>query len=275
MLFAWLKQRRRRQFLATPFPENWVSYLQNNVAHYARLTEAEQARLRDDLRVFVPERLWEGCSGLILTDEMKVTIAALACLLVLNIEHDFFSRVPSILLYPSGYHAPVERSRADGTVGPGMGRLGEAWYRGPVVLAWDSVRAGALGADHGHNVVLHEFAHQLDFLDGYADGTPPLSSREEYRQWHDVMTAEYNRLVGESEHGHARVLDAYGATNPAEFFAVATEAFFEKPLQLRERHAALYECLRGYYRQDTAQRLSANNRECNESEKGSWSESDR
>jgi Mlc titration factor MtfA (ptsG expression regulator) len=255
MLFAWLKQRRRRQLLATHFPEDWLACLQNNVAHYALLAQPEQAKLRDDLRVFVAERHWEGCGGLMLTEEMKVTIASLACLLVLNIEHDYFSRVPSILLYPGGYRAPTERSSADGTVGPGVGRLGEAWYRGPVVLAWDSVRAGASGADHGHNVVLHEFAHQLDFLDGYADGTPPLASRAEYRQWHEVMTAEYKRLVSESVHGHARVLDAYGATNSAEFFAVATEAFFEKPLQLRERHVALYEVLHGYYRQDTAQRL--------------------
>jgi Mlc titration factor MtfA (ptsG expression regulator) len=255
MLFAWLKRRHRRQLLVTPFPEQWLSCLQNHVAQYAPLTEAEQGKLRDDLRVFVAERPWEGCGGLVLTDEMKVTIAALACLLVLKIEHDYFSRVPSILLYPSGYRAPTERSSGDGTVGPGVGRLGEAWYRGPVVLAWDSVRAGASGADHGHNVVLHEFAHQLDFLDGYADGTPPLSSREEYRQWHEVMTSEYKRLLRDSEHGHARVLDAYGATNPAEFFAVATEAFFEKPLQLRERHAALYMALHGYYRQDTAERF--------------------
>jgi len=251
MLFAWLKQRRRRQLLATSFPNEWLLYLRHNVHLYALLTAAEQAKLHDDLRVFVAERTWEGCAGLTVTDEMKVTIAAQACLLVLNIEHDYFSRVPSILLYPSGYRAPAERRNPDGTIGHGPGRLGEAWYRGPVILAWDSV----LAAGHdGQNVVLHEFAHQLDFLDGYADGTPPLSSREAYRQWHEVMTAEYERLVCESAHGRARVLDAYGATNPAEFFAVATEAFFETPVPLRQRHPALYEVLRDYYRQDTAER---------------------
>jgi Mlc titration factor MtfA (ptsG expression regulator) len=254
MLFAWLRRRRRRQLLAAPFPDKWLTYLRDNVALYAPLTEPEQARLRDDLRVFVAERHWEGCRGLTVTDEMKVTIAAQACLLLLNIEHDYFSRVPSILVYPSGYRAPVERRNPDGTVGGDPGRLGEAWYRGPVVLAWDSVLAGGRNTHDGHNVVLHEFAHQLDFLDGYGDGTPPLSSRDAYRRWHEVMTAEYDRLVRESGHGHARVLDAYGATNPAEFFAVATEAFFEKPAQLRQRHPALYEVLRDYYRQDTAAR---------------------
>jgi MtfA peptidase len=258
MLFAWLKQRRRRQLLAAPFPEEWPAYLRDNVALYAQLTEAEQTTLRDLLRVFVAERYWEGCGGLTVTDEMKVTIAAQACLLVLNIEHDYFSRVPSILVYPSGYRSPAERHGPDGTAGGDPGRLGEAWYRGPVILAWDSALEGGKNASDGQNVVLHEFAHQLDFLDGYADGTPPLSSREEYRKWHDVMTAEYERLVRESAQGRARVLDAYGATNPAEFFAVATEAFFEKPLPLRQRHPALYEVLLGFYRQDTAERALRN-----------------
>jgi Mlc titration factor MtfA (ptsG expression regulator) len=256
MLFAWLKQRRRRQLLATPFPEEWLAYLRDNVALYAPLTEAEQAKLRDLLRVFVAERHWEGCGGLTATDEMKVTIAAQACLLVLNIDHDGFNRVPSILIYPSGYRAPAERHGPGGTFSGDPGRLGEAWYRGPVVLAWDSVLDGSKYAFDGHNVVLHEFAHQLDFLDGYADGTPPLSSREEYHRWHEVMTAEYERLVRESEQGRARVLDAYGATNPAEFFAVATEAFFEKAVPLKQRHPALYEVLQGYYRQDTAARAA-------------------
>ncbi len=258
MLFAWLKQRRRRQLLAAPFPEEWPGYLRDNVALYAQLTEAEQATLRDLLRVFVAERYWEGCGGLTVTDEMKVTIAAQACLLVLNVVHDYFNRVPSILVYPSGYRSPAERHGPDGTAGGDPGRLGEAWYRGPVILAWDSALDGGKNISDGQNVVLHEFAHQLDFLDGYADGTPPLSSREANRKWHDVMTAEYERLVRESAQGRARVLDAYGATNPAEFFAVATEAFFEKPLPLRQRHPALYEVLLGFYRQDTAERALRN-----------------
>jgi Mlc titration factor MtfA (ptsG expression regulator) len=256
MLFAWLKQRRRRRLLATPFPDEWLAYLRKNVALYATLTEAEQAKLRDDLRVFVAERHWEGCGGLTVTDEMKVTIAAQACLLVLNLEHDDFGRVPSVLVYPSGYRSPAERHGPDGTVGGDPGRLGEAWYRGPVVLAWDSVLGGGKNPHDGQNVVLHEFAHQLDFLDGYADGTPLLPSHAAYRRWHEVMTAEYNHLVAESERGRATVLDAYGATNPAEFFAVATEAFFEKPVQMQHRHPALYEVLHDYYRQDPAERVT-------------------
>jgi Mlc titration factor MtfA (ptsG expression regulator) len=255
MLFSWLKNRRRRQFTAPPFPDEWRPYLHDNVALITLLTEGEQQKLRDDLRIFIAERHWEGCGGLTLTDEIKVTIAAQACLLVLKMDHDYFSRVPSILVYPNGYKAPVERRNADGTVGADPGRLGEAWYRGPVVLAWDAVLASARDDRDGRNVVLHEFAHQLDFLDGYADGTPPLSSKAEYRRWHDVMTGEFKKLTQDSTTGKATVLDVYGATNPAEFFAVASEAFYEKPTQLKNGHSALYEVLRDYYRFDTAERV--------------------
>ena len=255
MLFSWLKKRRRRRLLAAPFPAEWLSFLNHNVAVYRLLTEAEQARLRDDLRVFVAEKSWEGCGGLTVTDEIRVTIAAQACLLLLGIEHDYFSRVLTILVYPGAYRSPEGDLGPAGVVHEDTGRLGEAWYRGPVILSWDAVRGG--GQDHhdGQNVVLHEFAHQLDFLDGLADGTPPLKSREQYRRWHEVMTAEYERLIKDSAHHKARLLDDYGATNPTEFFAVATECFFEKPVQMKRRHAALYDVLREYYGQDTAARF--------------------
>jgi MtfA peptidase len=253
MIFAWLRNRRRRALLATPFPAEWLAYLQRNVALYSLLTEAEQARLRDDLRIFIAEKNWEGCGGLTITDEMKVTIAAQACILLLGIEHDYFSRVLSILVYPSAYRG-VDRENPAPIEEPA--RLGEAWYRGPVVLDWEAARGAGRDPRDGRNLVFHEFAHQLDFLDGLADGTPPLRNREQYRRWHDVMTAEYARLVEESQHGRPRVLDSYGATNPAEFFAVATECFFEKPVQVRGRHPQLYEVLRDYYHQDPAARFA-------------------
>jgi Mlc titration factor MtfA (ptsG expression regulator)/Zn-finger nucleic acid-binding protein len=256
MIFSWLKKRRRRRLLAASFPTDWLAHLQGNVAHYGLLGETERAKLRDDLRVLIAEKTWEGCGGLAVTDEMKVTIAAQACLLLLGVEHDYFSRVQSILVYPAGYRSPEGNVGPGGVVHEGGGRLGEAWYRGPVVLGWEAVRVG--GQDHrdGRNVVLHEFAHQLDFLDGWIDGTPPLKSRAQSQKWHEVMTAEYARLVEESERGKPKVLDAYGATDPAEFFAVATECFFEKPVQLLRRHPALYEVLRDYYGQDVAGRFT-------------------
>jgi Mlc titration factor MtfA (ptsG expression regulator)/Zn-finger nucleic acid-binding protein len=255
MLISWLWKRRRRQLLAVPFPADWLSYIQKNVALYSLLTEAERARLRDDLRIFVAEKTWEGCGGLTITDEIKVTVAAQACLLLLGIEHDYFGRLRTILVYPAGYRPPEGELAPSGVVHEAVGRLGEAWYRGPLVLSWEAVRAG--GQDHrdGHNVVLHEFAHQLDFLDGWADGTPPLKSPAQYRKWHEVMTAEYQRLVKESARSKATLLDDYGAANPAEFFAVATECFFEKPVHMERSHPRLYEVLREYYGQDTAARF--------------------
>ena len=256
MVFSWLRRRRWRRLLSTPFPSDWLPYLQSNVAHYGLLGEAEQAKLRDDLRILIADKTWEGCGGLTVTDEIKVTIAAQASLLLLGMEHDYFSRVRSILVYPAGYRSPEGVIGPDGVVREGVGRLGEAWYRGPVILGWDEVRLG--GQDHrdGRNLVLHEFAHQLDFRDGWIDGTPPLKNRARYKQWQEVMTAEYSRLVEESERGKPKVLDEYGATNPAEFFAVATECFFEKPVQMQRRHPKLYEVLRNYFGQDPANRFT-------------------
>jgi Mlc titration factor MtfA (ptsG expression regulator) len=254
VLFSWLRSRRRAKLLAEPMPPEWLGYLERNVPLHSRLTEAEQARLRDILRVLVAEKQWEGCGGLTMTDEVKVTVAAHAALLLLGIDHDYFARVMSILVYPSGFRSPEGWTRADGVVDLSAGALGEAWYDGPIVLAWDSVLAGGRDPRDGRNVVLHEFAHQLDYLDGVADGTPPLRRGGDYRRWQEVMTREYERLKAESERGEPKVLDSYGATNHAEFFAVATEAFFEKSRQMYARHPELYAVLSEYYGQDPAGR---------------------
>jgi Mlc titration factor MtfA (ptsG expression regulator) len=253
VIFSWLTRRRRRKLLAEPFPAEWLGHLDRNVPLYSRLNDTEKAKLRDDLRVMVAEKQWEGCGGLTMTDEIKVTIAAHAALLLLGIDHDYFARVMSILVYPSGFRAPEGWQRADGVVDLDAGALGEAWYDGPVVLAWDSVITGASDPKDGRNVVLHEFAHQLDYLDGVADGTPPLRRSGDYAKWQEVMTREYTRLRAEG--GRAKVLDSYGATNEAEFFAVATEAFFEKSRQMYTRHPELYAVLVDYYGQDPAARL--------------------
>jgi Mlc titration factor MtfA (ptsG expression regulator) len=254
MLFSWLTNRRRRQLLAEPFPPAWLEYLQKNVAHYRFLSAAEQARLRDDLRIFVAEKSWEGCGGLTMTDEIKVTIAVQACLLVLGLEHNYYDRVQSILVYPRGYLAPEPHADRAGIVHEGEGRLGEAHYRGPVILSWAEVLTDGRNPNRGKNLVFHEFAHQLDMLDGVIDGTPPLRDRAQYRKWQQVMTAEYQRLIDDSERGRATLLDEYGTTDEAEFFAVATECFFDLPVQMKRRHPQLYELLRDYYRQDPAQR---------------------
>jgi Mlc titration factor MtfA (ptsG expression regulator) len=255
MIFSWLKQRRRRRIVAEPFPPAWLEYLTRNVAHYRFLSEREQAKLRDDLRIFLAEKHWEGCGGLIVTDEIKVSISAQAMLLVLALDHDYFNRVLSILVYPHGYQGPREQYGPDGQIHEGgEGRLGEAHYRGPVVLSWEEVRRDGRHPSRGRNVVFHEFAHQLDMLDGVVNGTPPLPTAEEGRRWKEIMTTEYQRLVQASEHGRATLLDQYGTTNAAEFFAVCTECFFDRPVEMAERHPDLYNLLRSYYRQDPAER---------------------
>lgn len=257
MVFTWLRQRRRNRILATSFPAVWMEYLNDNVEHYSLLTESEQKKLRDDVQVFVAEKNWEGCGGLELTEEMKVTIAAQACLMALGLEGDVFAGVLSILVYPTSYAVPQERSYEGWSISGESARQGESWYRGPVILSWQDVCRDSLHPGGGRNLVWHEFAHQIDMLDRSTNGTPPLADRALRQRWHDVMTAEYERLLADAENGRATLLDTYGAENEAEFFAVATECFFDCPVELREEHRSLYELLRDYYRQDPATRLEA------------------
>jgi Mlc titration factor MtfA (ptsG expression regulator) len=255
MIFSWLRRRRRRKLLSRPFPAEWLTYLQRNVAHYRYLSSAEQAKLRDDLRVFVAEKNWEGCGGLTMTDEIKVSIAAQACLLVLAMGHNYFDRVRSVLVYPHGFVDPRDNVGPGGLAHGGVPLLGQAVYRGPVILSWAEVRDEGRHPRQGHNVVFHEFAHQLDMLDGVINGTPPLPDPKDRERWKQVMTREYQRLIEASEHGRATLLDQYGTTNEGEFFAVATECFFDRPADMRRRHPDLYDLLRTYYRQDPAARL--------------------
>lgn len=250
LLHPWRTWRRRR-LLAQPFPAPWEPHLAQ-LPFYSQLTPDQQARLRDDLRILIAEKNWEGCGGLVLDDEMRVVIAATACLLVLGLDHDPYRRVTSILVYPSGWRVPG-RATATGETPSDRHHLGEAWHQGPVVLAWDAARHGAFDPDDGRNLVLHEFAHQLDFLDGFADGRPPLRARGDGLAWRTAMQREFDALTAADSRGRKTLLDPYGATNAAEFFAVATECFFERGAALSARHPALYAVLQQYYGQDPAQ----------------------
>jgi hypothetical protein len=230
--------------------------LRQNVRHYVHLPPDKQAAMRDIARVLAAKRRWEGGAGFQVTEEMKLTIAGQASLLVLGLDQPYyFDRVPSIIVYERPYrHLASVRSgylilRED------MPLYGEAWYRGPVVLSWDQVLASGRNASGGHDLVLHEFAHHVDALDGEMDGTPPLAGREQRRTWYRVTEGEYRRLVGSTRRGEATLLDQYGATNRAEFFAVTTECFFEQPHAFRREHKDLYAVLRDFYRQDPAEWL--------------------
>jgi len=258
-MFDWWRERKREQILAQAFPEAPLAAIERNVAHYRRLDAAEQQRLRDLVQVFVAEKHWEGCGGLVLTEDMKFIIGAQACLLILDLPHRLYENVESIFVYPSAVLRPEEtqgvfvRSRALVASGP-IALLGEAHVRGPVVLAWDRVLCDGQRERDGHNLVYHEFAHKLDMLDGAPDGTPPLASWEQREEWHQVCERVFLDLRRRRERGEPTFIDGYGATNEAEFFAVITEQFFEQPRALRQAEPALYRVLSAFYRQDPAAR---------------------
>jgi len=253
-MFGFFKRRRRERLRSAPFPPGWLEIIVRNVQLYRHLPEADRQELQGLVQIFLAEKHFEGCGGLEMTDEVKVTIAASACLLLLHRETDIYPRLITILVYPSAYVAKTKNpiGRAHTLEGESI-NLGESWSSGVVVLSWGDVLAGASDVRDGQNVVLHEFAHQLDREDGWVDGAPPLERRSQYVTWARVLGAEYERLQRASRLGRSTVLDQYGATDPAEFFAVATECFFEKPHVLRKRHAELYEELKSFYRQDPAQ----------------------
>jgi Mlc titration factor MtfA (ptsG expression regulator) len=253
-LVFWFDDQRRKEILSQPFPGEWLEFLKRNVPHYSLLSETEKAKLRNAMQIFIAEKHWEGCRGLEVTDEMKVTIAGQACLLTLGMEKNYFPRVKTILVYPGGFRMPKDRHAIELLEGETTPVLGVAWYRGPVILSWDDIVHRANDPGGVGNLVIHEFAHQLDMQGGPADGTPPLPSPKLHKKWRTIMKAEFERLVEESNEGRATLLDQYGTVNEGEFFAVASECFFEQPAELSRRHAELYGILRRYYRQDPAVR---------------------
>ncbi len=252
MILGSLKERRRQRLRAQPFPENWLDGIKRNVAFFQRLSANDRAELLGHIQVFLAEKRFEGCGGLELTDEVRVTIAAQACLLLLHRQTDYFPRLLTILVYPSAYMADEKRPVNEHVWEEGTTtRLGETGRRlGSMVLSWDAAKSGAADPSDGKNVVFHEFAHQLDYENYAADGVPGLVTREEQLSWREVMRTEFASLRAADETGIPTFLDIYGATNPAEFFAVATEAFFERSCALRARHPNLYAELQRYFRQD-------------------------
>ena len=252
MIFGWLRRRRRRKILETPFPAEWLAILDADLWQYACLPDAEQARLRDAVQVMIAEKNWEGCGGLVLADEMLVRIAGAACLLILELDPDSYDHVLSILVYPEDYVAPESTHLEGGLVREDLSnRAGEAWRGGTVVLSWANILGR--GRRRGSNVVIHEFAHQLDMLNHHVDGTPPLADGSQIPKWRKVVAAEHARLLRQVQRGGRTFLDPYGATDLAEFFAVASEHFFEKPRDFRRLLPELYTMFREYYGQDPAE----------------------
>jgi Mlc titration factor MtfA (ptsG expression regulator) len=262
-MFRWLIDRRRKRLTRDPFPPLWEDIIRRNVAHYCILDDAERAHLRTLIQVFIAEKHWEGAGGLELTDEIRVTISAQACLLLLGLPHNYYKNVESIIVYPSTVVPPQRRpgffENTSTPVGLAHPIIGQAFRQGPVIIIWDAALRGSRHPESGHNVIYHEFAHKLDMLDGTADGTPPLRDRAEYRDWVLTCSREYLRLKNSTEKGKTTFLDPYAATNEAEFFAVATEQFFDQPRLMIRQAPDLYRVLKEYYRQNPTERVSRNN----------------
>ncbi len=220
-----------------------------------RMNASERQRLGGIVRVLLNEKRFEGCGGLEITDEIRLTIASQAAILVLGLEGEFYPDLRSILVYPDEYRVMTEEDGPAGMViESDEVRLGETWSEGSLVLSWDDVLRGAAGEDDGRNVVFHEFAHQLDGQSGDMDGAPALDSPAGYRDWARVLGREYEALARAVRRGGEPLLDPYGSTHPAEFFAVATELFFERPVETRREYPELYQQLVLFYRQDPARR---------------------
>jgi MtfA peptidase len=249
---AWgLPRWRLRRALARPLGLQHVAILERNVAQYRGMAPAEQAELRALVQRFLFQKKFIGCDGLELTDEIRTTIAGQACLLLMGRPSKGFPALHTVLVYPGAFLVPRRQVDAAGVVTEErQDLLGESWGDGRVVLSWDHVRRPDQEVPAGQNVVLHEFAHQLDSESGSNNGAPWLGARDRYRRWSEVLGRNFERLRADAWYGQYSVLDHYGANSPAEFFAVATESFFEQPWRVAARHPDLFEQFLGYYRVD-------------------------
>jgi len=249
-MFSFLKRRRRAGLRARTFPDRWVSILEANVPAYRRLPSELRAQLHGHIHVFLAEKRFEGCNGQEITDDVRVTIAGQASLLILNRDTDYYPDLVTILVYPTVFYADVEEH--DGHVVSEFleDRSGESWDLGVVILSWEDAVEYASTGRAGYNVVLHEFAHQLDMENGEMDGMPKLPDRARRESWARVCRAAYDHFERAAASHRRTLIDAYGAGDPAEFFAVATESFFERPLALRREYAELYDEMARYYRVD-------------------------
>jgi MtfA peptidase len=248
MLFPWINNRRRQKLLEEPFPTAWHEVLKRNVRHYQYVDARGHARIEGCVQVMLAEKDWAGGSGFELTDEMKVTVAGYAGVMTLGLDEPYyFDRLMSIIIYPRAY-VPDASGYYDihASLVPISPRLGESWHRGPVIVSWAEI-AGPNRQRPGHNLVVHEFAHHLDGMNGEVDGVPIIADREHGRTWYRVTELEYQRLVEAAKGGEATLLDRYGATSHAEFFAVASECFFERPRAMRTQHGELYDVLANFY----------------------------
>ncbi len=247
-LHPWYLERRRAAWRALPMPLEWEGILRARVPRFASLGASARVELVALMHVFLREKSFTGCDGMEITDEVRVTIAAEACLLLLGRPGRGFPNLREILVYPAAFVVERLRPEPSGVLQEHRTVLsGESWARGQVILSWDDVVAGAAVPEDGRNVVIHEFAHQLDQEKGYANGAPVGLTRSQRERWAAVFNAEFAQLRMRLAMGEPTLLGAYAATDPAEFFAVASEVYFEQPDLLAAHHPALFAELRTLY----------------------------
>ena len=247
----YLTELKRKRIRDRPFPAAWREILKRRVPLVRALPADLQLQLKQHIQVLLAEKAFIGCDGLTVTDEMRVTIAAQACLLILNRPRYYYPNLRQILVYPGSF--VVDRAHTDGIGVAHHARQvlsGESWSEGQVVLSWHDTLEGAAIPDDGQNVVIHEFAHQLDQETGEANGAPVLARRDQYARWSQVLGAEFRLLQRRTARGVDPLFSDYGATDPAEFFAVISEVFFEQPQRMADEHPALYRELTLLYRLD-------------------------
>jgi len=251
------RQRKRRHALDEPFGDDARTLLHDEMVHWRWLDTDERQRLEQLIKGFRFDKEFEWTKGIEQSDEIEILIAASACLLILGLDRAYYKDVSSIIMYPSSVVVKGRRGSPDARgleTNAIVPILGEAALHGPVIIAWDSAQRSARHPDTGHNVVYHEFAHKIDMADGTSDGAPPMS-QEAHAQWVEVCTREYEML--RSGKNTDPFLDPYAAVNASEFFAVATEFFFDKPTEMARHKSDLYGVLEGFYRQDPATREHA------------------
>jgi MtfA peptidase len=248
---AWRRWRQAR-VAALPFPPEWRALLRRRMPLFARLPADVQLRVKKRAQVLLAEVPVLGMGGLVVSDEMRVLVATQAALALQHQRSDALAALREIWLYPGVFVAPQREADTAGVVHEAMqARSGESWQRGTVVLAWSEVLADAAAPDAGHNVVLHEFAHQLDQAKGSANGAPWQRSPLARRRWARVFGHEFAALRERLAQGRdPGLLGAYASTHEAEFFAVASERFFGTPEALAREHPALWAELKGLYRCD-------------------------
>ena len=248
------QEYKRKLIKAKPFKKEWRKIIQQRMPYFRKMPADLQLQLKQHIQVFIAEKEFVGCNGVVITDEIKITIAAQACLLLLNRKTNYYPKLQTILVYPSAFVKQQQTRSGDGVYfTQKLVLAGESWDFGKVVLSWQDTLEGAEIPDDGRNVVIHEFAHQLDQEDGSANGAPILDSGQSYQCWSTIFSEQFELLKKQANTGARSLFDYYGATNPAEFFAVATEVFFEQSKQFNHQHPKLYRQLTQYYKVDPMQ----------------------